>query len=103
MFPARGFLGHDLDVGVLQDDEAAAEGVEVAAQPFLALARPQGGRAVPFGDGTVAADKLAGVAPRDVAGAGEQRREVAANRRLAPEALAPVVRPAGVAELAVAG
>jgi hypothetical protein len=94
VFPARGFLGHDLDVGVLQDDEAAAEeaaaeSVEVAAQPFLALARPQGGRAVPFGDGTVAADELAGVPPGDVAGAGEQRLEVAADRRLAPETLAP--------------
>ncbi len=58
---------------------------------------------MPFGDRAVTADELAGVVPLHVAGVGEQRLEVAADRRLALEALAPVVGALGVAELAILG
>ena len=59
--------------------------------------------AVPFGDGAVAADELGRVLPGDVARRGEQRLEVGADRRLAPVALAPMKRTAGIPVVALTG
>src|SRR3954471_11051092 len=93
--------GDGLDVRVLHQDQAAAESIEVAAQPRLLLAGPERRGTVPFGDRAVAADELAGVLPLHVAGRGEQRLEVGADRRLALVALAPEVGTLSVAELAI--
>src|SRR4051812_4520021 len=95
--------GDGLDVRVLHQDQAAAESIEVAAQPRLLLAGPERRGTVPFGDRAVAADELAGVLPLHVAGRGEQRLEVGADRCLALVALAPEVRALGVPELAIVG
>jgi len=96
-------LDDDLDVGVLHHDQAAAEGVEVAAEPRLLLAGPERRGAVPLGDRAIAADELAGVLPGDVACVREQRLEVRADGGLALVALAPEVGALGVAELTILG